>query len=164
MKQLKEKIESDNYELKFDWFYIDCANFKERELLLLRNTIAKARLGHDLSFYKYATITFSQEDIKHETPIINELESFGRGKTNAIIFNMANTNINNNKFNKCLVYQTIYKTDAYYGYIFYHTETQRYIHIYNVNHDICELIIHIGRSIDTLQREEMYNYYLTRYK
>ena len=77
-----------SYNLKFFYCYIDCNNFKEKELLIFRNIVSNARLGNDIKFSSYGTITFNHEDTKHEYPILTELSSFSRGKTNAIIFDM----------------------------------------------------------------------------
>lgn len=162
MKYLDEKIEGTNYKLKFNWCYIDCNNFKEKELILLRNTIACTRISNDITFYKYANISFDENDKKHETPIVTEFDNFTRSKTNAIIFDMKNTEKNPGKFNKCIIYQHIMKNDGFYGFVFYNTETGRYNHIYNITNDRNELLVNIWRSIDIMQREEMYSYYMNR--
>ena len=147
---------NNSYQLKFSLCYIDCTNFKEKELLILRNIIANARLGRQLSFSNYAIITFDNEtDKKHEYPNITEIPSYGRGKTNGIIFDIIDEQLKS-RFNKCLLYKTQYKTEGYYGYVFYNTETNESNHIFNVSFMPDELCIHIGKSIYILNHEDMY--------
>lgn len=154
-----ENLKSDDkYKIEFNFYYIEFTNFKEKELLILRHVINGARIGQYLSFDKYANISFSDNDTKHINPCITELNSFTRGKTNCIIFNMKNVK----DYDKCLVYQTLFKNDGFYGYIFYNSETHKYKHIYNVSYDLSLLLNNIVRSIDSLYKEDMFNYYMTR--
>ena len=83
------------YFLKFNMPYITCDNYKEKELLNFIGIVNGSRVGLLLNGYSYANIRFSEEDKKHENPIITELDSFSRSKTNCIIFN-----IENNKYDK----------------------------------------------------------------
>ena len=81
------------YNLKFLFSYIDCNNFKEKELILLRNFISGCRLGNEINFSHYAIVTFDENDKKHDFPIVTEIENFARSKTNGIIFNMEKVKI-----------------------------------------------------------------------
>lgn len=143
---------TEPYKLKFNFCYIDCDNFKERELLSMRHIIGLARIGHELIFDKYANISFDDKDPKHKFPIITELQNFSRGKTNGIVFKM-NETVLNDSFNRCLIYQTVTKTSGFYGYVFYNTETGLYTHTYNVDYDISSLIIHIMQSLEILSHK-----------
>lgn len=147
------KTDDKSYQLKFAMCYTECSNFKEKEALVMRNVFSVARLGELLKFRAFASITFDEEnDHKHEYPNVAELDSFARGKTNGVIFDLHDSK-NEGKFNRCLVYKTQYKTDGYFGYIFYNTETGRMNNIYNVNFALDELCIHIWKSLDILSRE-----------
>ena len=77
------------YTLKFNFNYINCSKFKEKELLILRNIVSGSRIGENFYFYKYANISFDESDKKHEYPIVSELDNFGRSKTNGIIFKIS---------------------------------------------------------------------------
>ena len=68
----------NSYMLKFNYCFVECTNFKEKELNILRNIISKARLGKELVFYRYANISFNENDSKHEYPVITEFENFAR--------------------------------------------------------------------------------------
>lgn len=150
--------ENTKYNFNFDYYYIECSNFKEKELLILRHVINGARIGQQLIFNKYGNISFEENDIQHKCPIITEFNSFMRGKTNCIIFNLNNVP----KYDICIVYQTVFKNDGFYGYIFYNTKTHKYKHIYNITYDLSSLINSITRSISIIYKEDMYNYYMTR--
>ena len=148
-----------NYQLKLAICYTECSNFKEKELLIMRNIFSGARLGELLSFRAYGTITFDEEiDHKHECPNIVELDSFVRGKTNCIIFDLHDSKTEWN-FKKCLIYKTQYKNDCYFGYIFYDTETGIINNIYNVNFALDELCIHIWKTLEILSRNNKNLYY-----
>lgn len=138
------------YNLKFLFSYIDCNNFKEKELILLRNFIGGCRLGREIKFSHYAMVTFDENDKKHDFPIVTEIENFARSKTNGIVFNMENTSLNNGVFTKCFVYQTLFRNSGAYGYILFNDETGDSIHTFNVEYDTNELIKHIYRSISSI--------------
>lgn len=130
------------YTLKFNFNYINCSKFKEKELIILRNIISGSRIGQNFYFYKYANISFDESDKKHEYPIVSELDNFGRSKTNGIIFK-----ISNNIYNRCLIYQTSSKECSFYGYIIYNTETGEYSHNYNLEYEINALLRNINIAI-----------------
>lgn len=138
------------HNLKFLFSYIECSNFKEKELILFRNFVAGARLGREIKFSNYATVTFNEEDTKHDFPIVTEIDSFTRGKTNGIVFDMEKTSLNNGVFNKCFVYQTIYHNSGAYGYILFNSETGDSVHTFNVEYDTNELVKHIYNSITAI--------------
>lgn len=154
--------DNNNYTLKFNYCFIECTNFKEKELNVLRNIISKARLGKELVFYRYANISFNENDSKHEYPVITEFENFARGKTNAIIFKMDNEMSSQEKYNRCIIYQTVSKNDGFYGYLFYNTETGEYNHTYNLTYELTNLFSHLYQSIDFINREKLYDDYLTK--
>ena len=130
------------YFLKFNMPYITCDNYKEKELLNFIGIVNGSRVGLLLNGYSYANIRFSEEDKKHENPIITELDSFSRSKTNCIIFN-----IENNKYDKIFIYQTLNKENPYYGILAFSTETQKLTHIYNIEYDHSKLIIYMFRML-----------------
>ena len=143
------------YNLKFLFSYIECNNFKEKELVLLKNFISGARLGREIKFNSYATITFNETDKKHDFPIVTELESFTRGKTNAIVFDMENTVLNDGVFTKCVIYQTLCKNEGCFGYVLFNEETGKSTHSFNIEFDTNELVKHIYKSITSIPQRPM---------
>ena len=130
------------YKLSFNMPYINCDNYKEKELINFIGIINGSRTGLLLNGYKYANIRFDDEDKKHEYPIITELDSFSRSKTNCIIFNS-----NEGRYNKLFIYQSLNKDNPYYGILAYNTDTGKNVHIYNIEYDHSKLIIYIFRLL-----------------
>lgn len=143
------------YNLKFIFSYIECNNFKEKELILLRNFVSGCRLGREIKFSHYANVTFDENDTKHDFPIVTEIESFTRGKTNGIVFDMENTSLNNGVFTKCFVYQTLFNNSGAYGYILFNDETNEITHSFNIEYDANELVKHIYTSITSINKRPM---------
>lgn len=131
------------YSAKFEMPYISCVNFKEKESIILSNIIKGSRLGELVNFDGYANISFDEEDKNHWHPQIKPIESFTRNKSNSLVFGIKG----NNKYNKIFVYQTSLKETRFYGFIFYNTETNKCLHIYNVEYDHTKLIIGMFRII-----------------
>lgn len=139
---------ANSYKLDFKICYLECSNFKEKELLYIRNLISTIRLGHQLSFNCYATITFNDDDKKHVNPNVTELSNYGRGKTNGIVFTINNDVDDLCTYNKLLIYKTQYSNSGspYYGYVLYNEDKN--LHIYSPGDcEYYELCIHIFRTL-----------------
>lgn len=130
------------YKLKFQLPYIDCTNYKEKDLLSFIKLINGSRVGQLLCGYKYGTITYDQEDKQKFYPIANELDNFSRSKTNCVIFNIKEGN-----YNKLILYQSILKDSGFYGFVVYNTETNKMLHIYNIDLDYTQLLGTIQRIL-----------------
>ena len=152
------------HNLKFLFSYIECNNFKEKELVIFRNIISNSRLGRDMLFNCYANITFDNDDKKHEYPIINELNAFTRSKTNGIIFDIPVGDYNDGTFEKVLLYQTTNKNTGCYGLLFFNRETNLNSHVYNIDYDINELIQHLQHTISNIPFRKTYNEYMEKSK
>ena len=150
------------YNLMFIFSYIECNNFKEKDLILLRNFISGCRLGREIKFSHYANVTFDENDTKHDFPIITEIESFTRGKTNGIVFDMENTSLNNSVFTKCFIYQTLFNNSGAYGYILFNDETNESTHSFNIEYDANELVKHIYTSITSINKRPILNEMLAK--
>ena len=131
------------YKLKFQLPYIDCTNYKEKDLLSFINLVNGSRVGNLLCKYRYGTITYDQEDKQKFYPIVNELDNFSRSKTNCIIFDIREGNCN--KYNKLFLYQSILKDSGFYGFVAYNTETNKMLHIYNIDLNYTQLFDSIQR-------------------
>lgn len=159
----------NSYKLKFSFCYIECSNFKEKELIIFKNIISNSRLGRNVIFNCYANITFDSDDKKHEYPIINELETFARSKTNGIIFDIPVGDYNDGTFEKVLLYQTTkYQTSnkntGCYGLLFFNRETNLNSHVYNIDYDINDLIQHLQHTISNISFRKTYNEYMEKSK
>jgi len=130
-------------DLKFSMPYINCSNFKEKDTLIIRNIIAGARLGNMIAFSNYGNISFKDEDKLHWNPIVIDLNTFIRSKTNCLIFNIYSKNV----YNKAILYYSTMTNDSYYGLLLYNTETHKYSHIHNINSELTNMLITVYKSI-----------------
>jgi len=134
------------YKLKFEMPYINCDNFKEKDLTNLLGVISGTRINESIESYNYANIKFDETDKQHWFPIVTELESFSRSKTNCIIFNLASSN----KYSKLFVYQTLNRENPYYGIVGLKKNpdiNNSTVHIYNLELDYSVLVINMNRII-----------------
>lgn len=131
-------------DFKFAIPYINCSNFKEKDTLVLRNIIKGARIGDMLKFASYGNITFSEEDVPHWNPVITELDSFTRSKTNCMIFDIDS----NCQYNKMFLYHTILPQHGFYGLLLYNSNINKFLHIYNIGYDINNLVIKMFKIIN----------------
>ena len=129
--------------LKFSMPYINCTPFKEKDSLIIRNIIKGARLGEMISFSNYGNISFADDDKYHWNPIVTDLESFTRSKSNCMVFDI----ISKNKYNKAILYYSIISKDDFYGLLLYNTEDNHCSHIYNINSALTNMIITVYKSI-----------------
>lgn len=136
------------YTLKFEMPYINCDNFKEKDLVNLLGVITGTRINEQIENYTYGNIRFEQDDKQHWKPIASELDVFSRSKTNCIIFNVKNSN----KYSKLFVYQTLNRENPYYGIVGLKKEidingNNPTVHIYNLELDYSALVITMNRII-----------------
>ena len=133
------------YTLKFEMPYLNCDNFKEKDLYNLMGVITGTRIGEYIEKYTYSNIRFVDSDKQKKYPIVSELENFTRSKTNCIIFDIKENNTNN-KYKKLFVYQTLNRENPYYGIVgLKHDDTT--VHIYFLDFDYSSLVINMFRMI-----------------
>lgn len=129
---------------KFEMPYTVASNFKEKEILTIANIISGSRLGDKLCFSGFAHMFFDEEnDNKHWNPHIQLLEGFTRNKTNIMVLSIKE----GYKYDKIFVYQTTFKDSGFYGILCFNTETQKSLHIFNVEYDWSKFIIVLSRII-----------------
>ena len=133
----------NTYILKFEMPYIDCGNFKEKEILVINSIISGARVGQLLYFNGYGNISFNQEDKQHWKPIVTYLDGFSRSKTNCICYGIPNCK----RFDRVFVYYNGVRDSLYFGLLFYNTQTNDCLHLYNFTYDYTNLIVNLARVI-----------------
>jgi len=133
------------YTLKFEMPYINCDNYKEKDLINLLGVVTGTRINDMIDHYTYGNIKFCEGDSQHKYPIVSELENFTRSKTNCIIFDMANKY--NQKYQKLFVYQTLNRENPYYGIVGLKSDGETLVHIYFLDLDYSVLIINMCRMI-----------------
>jgi len=133
----------EEYKLKFSLPYITCDNFKEKELINFIGIINGSIIGQYFNGSNYAHIDFDKTDKQKINPIVSVFDSFYRSKTNCIILNLKD----NVYYNKIFIYQTLFKNSGFYGIVAYNTETNKNLHIYNIDLNYTSLIINLDRII-----------------
>ena len=66
------------YTLKFEMPYINCDNYKEKDLLNLIELITNSRINDLICNHSYGNIKFSDDDKQHNYPNVTELDNFVR--------------------------------------------------------------------------------------
>lgn len=133
------------YTLKFEMPYINCDNYKEKDLLNLIGVITGTRINETIDKYTYGNIKFSEDDKQHKYPIVNELDGFHRSKTNCIIFDIDPKY--QKKYKKLFVYQSLNKENQYYGIVGMKSENNNFVHVYFINLDYSVLVMNMHRMI-----------------
>jgi len=133
------------YTLKFEMPYINCDNYKEKDLINLLGVVSGTRIGEFVDHYTYGTIKFADNDKQHKYPIVTELDNFARSKTNCIIFDVKDKY--NKKYDKLFVYQTLNRENPYYGIVGTKEENNKSVHIYFLELDYSVLVINMFRMI-----------------
>jgi len=133
------------YTLKFEMPYINCDNYKEKDLINLFGVITGTRINDMINHYTYGNIKFCDNDIQHKYPIVTELDNFTRSKTNCIIFDINEKY--NHKYRKLFIYQTLNRENPYYGIVGLKSDGETLVHTYFINLDYSVLVINMSRMI-----------------
>lgn len=153
----------NKYNFEFWRWHFNCDNFNQKHSSILLSIISNGRLGRYMTFSSYATITFAEEDTAHKYPTITELENFSRNKTNCLIFDLSESEKNQNVYDKLFIYHSNGSQHDFYGYVLYNTETKKMMHKYFVTHEYDELCIALTKTLNTLEKSSLYNFYSNRF-
>lgn len=148
----------EKYKFEFSRWHFNYDNFKQKNITILRNTIEQSRLANEIKFDNYANLSFDEEDSILKYPIVSILEEYNRNKTNCIVYNILNKDLEG-IFNKLFIIQYIGKIESHYGLVFYNDITHKFFHKFFINYDLSDLCIHINKSFTTLKFNEKVNEY-----
>ena len=135
------------YFIEFSYYYQIFNNLKIKECELLRHIIEGSRIGQYMNFNNYANISFDDEDKLSRFAKIELLENFDRKKTNCMVFNLAKSQLNNDRYNKLFLYMHSTRSDTYYGFILYNTATDKCTQIADVSGEPNDIVQRINRCI-----------------
>lgn len=135
------------YKFNFDWWKIEVSNLKEKELNRLVHIINNSRHVADVSFAGTGTLSFEDED--HYHVIVNPLETFNRVKSNVAIFNI-HPESGYDLFDKMFVYYSKGKRVNNWGIVMFNTKTKEQRHLYFINDDLFDIVMHINRQLNKL--------------
>lgn len=145
------------YDLKFSVERIECDNFKQKQVAILRNVIETGRLVLDMKFSTFAIITFKDEDEKHIYPHIEEIPDYNRLRTNCMIYDLFETDANKGFYDKVIIYQTNgAKGNGWFGYFLYNSQTNTYVHKYYIDRTEDELCRQLHKSFNLMRFRDKY--------
>jgi len=149
----------ETYKFEFKRWNFPCDNFKQKQALIIINTIAGGRLNNDMTFDGYGHIEFDENDTKNRYPIINHLDGYNRNKTNCLIYDLKDTQKNQGYYDKCFIYHSAGRQEGNYGFVLYNTETGDVSHKYFIEHEYDTLCVKLTESFNILYKLPMFRYY-----
>jgi len=149
----------ETYKFEFQRWNFPCDNFKQKQALIIINTIAGGRLSNDMTFSGYGHIEFEETDTKNRYPIVSYLDAYNRNKTNCLIYDLKDTHKNQGYYDKCFIYHTVGRQEGNYGYVLYNSETGNLLHKYFIEHEYDTLCIKLTESFNLLYKLPKIKYY-----
>ena len=152
------------YKFEFERYFLDTDNFKHKQVYNILGIISGGRLREYMRFFGYGNISYDPEDKEHRYPTVTELDKFNRLKTNCLIFDLSYNPLNNGKYDRCFIYNTIGHQIGGYGFVLYNTKTGKLSHKYFIEYTYDGLCQALTKSFDSLIRDELWiNYYGKKY-
>jgi len=152
-------MEETNFELEFGMYYLDLANFKQKQAYIIQGSIGGGRLNEYMRFNSYCIMSFDEDDHKHRYPKIQLIDKFNRSKCNCMMFDLSYNHKNNGIFDKCFIFQTAGKLNGYYGFAFYNAETHKISTKFLIESAYDNLCIKLMQTFDTMLASHIYAHY-----
>ena len=136
--------------LKLNYFYQTFSPFKESEVSNIINLIGNSRVGKCIRFKCYGNASFNEE-VKHDTVTVKELDNFERKNSNLVVFEVIDENC---KFvyTELFLYHNITTSQSSYGLISYNSRTGKISHKIQIDYDPYDLMIALNRAMLHMQR------------
>lgn len=140
------------YNLKFDFWKINCDVLKEKEVSRLLWILSQSRHVKDISLDGYGELSFDEEkDPNHLSPIVEMMSGFNRRKSNVIVMDI-HIEKGTTFFDKMFIYHSNNKRVGNYGFVLYNTKTKDHRHQYFIYDDLNDIIQHINKALNRMQR------------
>ena len=132
--------------LKLDYLYQTFSPFKESEVSNIINLISPSRVGRCIRFKCYGNASFNEDDLKHETVTIKELDNFERNNSNVVVFEVIDENC---KFvyTELFLYHNTSTSQSSYGLISYNSKTGKTTHKIQIDYDSYDLMIALNKAM-----------------
>lgn len=136
--------------LKLDYLYQTFSPFKESEVSNITSLISPSRVGRCIRFKCYGNASFNEDDLKHETVTIKELDNFERKNSNVVVFEVIDENY---KFvyTELFLYHNISTSQSSYGLISYNSKTGKTTHKIQIDYDSYDLMIALNKAMLYMQ-------------
>ena len=137
--------------LKLDYLYQTFSPFKESEVSNIINLISPSRVGRCIRFKCYGNASFNEDDLKHETVTIKELDNFERNNSNVVVFEVIDENC---KFvyTELFLYHNTSTSQSSYGLISYNSKTGKTTHKIQIDYDSYDLMIALNKAMLYMQQ------------
>ena len=142
--------------LKLDYFYQTFSPFKESEVSNIINFVTPSRVGRYIRFKCYGNASFSEEDIKHETVTIRELDNFERKNSNVVVFEVVDENCKS-VYTELFLYHNISTSQSSYGLISYNSKTGKISQKIQIDYDSYDLMIALNKAMLYMQQPNPFN-------
>ena len=137
--------------LKLDYLYQTFSPFKESEVSNIISLISPSRVGRCIRFKCYGNASFNEDDLKHETVTIKELDNFERNNSNVVVFEVIDENCKS-VYTELFLYYNTATSQSSYGLISYNSKTGKITHKIQIDYDSYDLMIALNRAIFYMQR------------
>lgn len=137
--------------LKLDYLYQTFSPFKESEVSNITNLISPSRVGRCIRFKCYGNASFNEDDLKHETVTIKELDNFERNNSNVVVFEVIDENCKS-VYTELFLYHNITTSQSSYGLISYNSKTGKTTHKIQIDYDSYDLMIALNKAMLYMQQ------------
>ena len=132
--------------LKLDYFYQTFSPFKESEVSNIISLISPSRVGRCIRFKCYGNASFNEDDLKHETVTIKELDNFERNNSNVVVFEVIDENCKS-VYTELFLYYNTATSQSSYGLISYNSKTGKTTHKIQIDYDSYDLMIALNKAM-----------------
>ena len=137
--------------LKLDYLYQTFSPFKESEVSNIINLISPSRVGRCIRFKCYGNASFNEDDLKHETVTIKELDNFERKNSNVVVFEVIDENCKS-VYTELFLYYNTATSQSSYGLISYNSKTGKTTHKIQIDYDSYDLMIALNKAMLYMQQ------------
>ena len=137
--------------LKLDYLYQTFSPFKESEVSNIINLISPSRVGRCIRFKCYGNASFNEDDLKHETVTIKELDNFERKNSNVVVFEVIDEDCKS-VYTELFLYHNTSTSQSSYGLISYNSKTGKTTHKIQIDYDSYDLMIALNKAMLYMQQ------------
>ena len=137
--------------LKLDYLYQTFSPFKESEVSNIISLISPSRVGRCIRFKCYGNASFNEDDLKHETVTIKELDNFERNNSNVVVFEVIDENCKS-VYTELFLYYNTATSQSSYGLISYNSKTGKTTHKIQIDYDSYDLMIALNKAMLYMQQ------------
>ena len=151
------------FNIKFNMPYIETDVIKQKHYGILLSTIGNSRLIKYMHYDGPGIITFNEDDIQHNNPIVTTMDKYNRLKTNCLVYSLTENTSNMGYYDKLFIYYSVGTKFSYYGYVLFNTKTNKNEHIYFIDDNYNDLTRCLNQSFNHMYDKTLFEYYGKKY-